>query len=158
MKQFIYTSKKKLIERDILERHAIKNKSEDLDLSFTDKQAVEPPYNLSALVVILEQNTYHKRAVFQKAVDIAGLGWQLKSIEEEDGIEQAEDTVKSLNEDLVEVFKKGLIDYFAIGFNFFEISREDNNPNAAIDYVEHIPAHTIRFLKGRKIALQQKRN
>ncbi|AIF45651.1 phage portal protein [Virgibacillus sp. SK37] len=156
MKQFIYTSKKKLIEKDILERHAIKNNTEDMDFSFTDKQVVEPPYNLPALVVILEQNTYHKRAVYQKAVDIAGLGWQLKSIEEEEGIEEVENMLKSLNEDLVEVHKRGLIDYFSIGFDFYEIGREDNNPNAAIDFIEHVPAHTIRFLKGRKVALQQK--
>lgn len=131
---------------------------------------VPPPYNLDYLAKLLEINPAHNAAVNAKAVNIAGLGYDIvespetqltierlqgkktelekltlqikkKKIQLSQALEEWNDD-DEFNEILVEVWT----DVEAMGNGYLEIGR---NRNGKIGYIGHIPGNTIRVRGDR---------
>ncbi len=90
----------------------------------------EPPYNLDALALFLEINTWHYRCVKAKAITTAGLGFDFVVPE---GVENAKDENKEAlkkffnfpNPEMTwgEILENVLTDFEALGNGYFEIVR-----------------------------------
>lgn len=148
------------INESILNKYGIKNRDNDISNSLDEEgeQLLGPtsshiPKHYYDLSHYLEENTYHKRAIYQKAIDIAGLGWKLKAIYGEEGMKELENDIKALNEDLNEMFKNSEVDYQVESYDFIEVIREDKARGKPIA-LNHIPSKNIYFFPGRNIAVQ----
>lgn len=130
---------------------------------------VFPPYNLDYLAKIHEISAPHYSAVWAKASNIVGLGydfeiadrWKLKleEITKEDQLAKVRrkiarskvDLIEWLEachkeDDFLETLRKVWIDYEVTGNGYFEIGRTDSGK---IGYIGHIPAASMRIRKKR---------
>jgi len=126
--------------------------------------AKEPPYNLDALALFLEINTWHYRCVKAKAISTAGLGYELVVPE---GIEKPDDDHKRTlqkffecpNEEQTwgEILENVLTDFEALGNGYFEVVRNRFGAGAP-QRLYHVPAVTMRVRKDKKGFIQQRDN
>jgi PBSX family phage portal protein len=126
--------------------------------------AKEPPYNLDALALFLEINTWHYRCCKAKAITTAGLGFDFVVPE---GAEKPDPDHKRVlkaffenpNSEMTwgEVLENVLTDFEALGNGYFEIARNrfGQGPPKAI---YHVPAVTMRVRKDKKGFVQQRDN
>lgn len=126
--------------------------------------AKEPPYNLDALALFLEINTWHYRCVKAKAVTTAGLGFDFvvpEGIEAPD--EKNKETLKRFfnfpnpEQTWGEVLENVLTDFEALGNGYFEIVRNRFGQGPPKE-IYHIPAVTMRVRKDKKGFIQQRDN
>jgi PBSX family phage portal protein len=126
--------------------------------------AKEPPYNLDALCVFLEINTWHYRCVKAKAISTAGLGFDFVVPE---GVKEAKPENKQVLKDFFnhpndemtwgEILENVLTDFEALGNGYFEVVRNRfgaGRPTA----IYHVPAVTMRVRKDKKGFIQQRDN
>jgi PBSX family phage portal protein len=126
--------------------------------------AKEPPYNLDALCVFLEINTWHYRCVKAKAISTAGLGFDFVAPE---GVKEPKPENKQVlkeffnhpNDEMTwgEILENVLTDFEALGNGYFEVVRNRfgaGRPTA----IYHIPAVTMRVRKDKKGFVQQRDN
>ncbi len=130
---------------------------------------VFPPYNLDYLAKIHEISAAHYSAVWAKASNIVGLGydfeladrWKLKleEIEAEEKLAKVRrklakakvDLIEWLEschreDDFLETLRKVWIDYEVTGNGYFEVGRTDSGK---IGYIGHIPSASMRVRKLR---------
>ena len=126
--------------------------------------AKEPPYNLDALCVFLEINTWHYRCVKAKAISTAGLGFDFVVPE---GVKEPDLERKRVlkeffnhpNDEMTwgEILENVLTDFEALGNGYFEVVRNrfgTGHPRA----IYHVPAVTMRVRKDKKGFIQQRDN
>ncbi|TET34829.1 MAG: phage portal protein [Planctomycetota bacterium] len=126
--------------------------------------AKEPPYNLDALALFLEINTWHYRCVKAKAISTAGLGFDFvvpEGIKDPD-TEHKRAIQKFFNhpndeQTWGEVLENVLTDFEALGNGYFEVVRNrfGQGPPKAI---YHVPAVTMRVRKDKKGFIQKRTN
>lgn len=92
--------------------------------------AKQPPYNLDALALFMEINTWHFRCVKSKAITTAGLGFDFVTAEGVDKPDEShKKTLKNFfdfpNEEMNwgEILENVLTDFEALGNGYFEIAR-----------------------------------
>lgn len=149
-KPFAYVTKQgKLVRADVLEGYATKeSKQADPFVGTGDKGLVTPPYNVKALVELLDANTYHLRSCRVKAQDVAGNGWSIvPSSTSESSTGVAEDANKAMLEDwfsnlawLDEEIKAAQVDYESIGWGSLELTFALGKPSG----IYHVPSQTLR--------------
>ena len=118
---------------------------------------VEPPFDMDALVQLLQENPEHWSAVRQKADDAAGLGWDLVPVDEGLVAEEAAEAQAEKDEllefcnqpnpeqDLREIFMNVDLDWEGIGNGYIELARIDKtNPESKPLAMWHQPAYPIR--------------
>jgi len=122
---------------------------------------IRPLYDMDQLAAMLEANTLHARCCRQKATDVAGRGFSLRSRDTDTEIPAAADAAWSAFTAEVEADERGdeslherivhaAQDYESIGWAVLEVSR---NAQGSPDGLWHVPAHTIRAHKdGRRFA------
>jgi len=126
--------------------------------------AKEPPYNLDALCLFLEINTWHYRCVKAKAISTAGLGFDFVTPEE---VKEPKPEHKRIlkeffnhpNDEMTwgEILENVLTDFEALGNGYFEVVRNrfgTGRPTA----IYQIPAVTMRVRKDKKGFIQQHDN
>lgn len=155
----VVTKHGKLVRNDILEQYAVKagEASKQLPLdgfmdSYSGLGLVQPLYNPEALANIMEINTYHYRCCKTKARDAAGLGWNIKPLNDKVSTENA--TFKEIErffanqtETVSNILDKMMVDYESVGYAALELVREGYKPEGKPVLLGHIPAHTIRVHK-----------
>lgn len=116
---------------------------------------LDPPYNPTNLIALLDVNSYHEACVDAVATDAAGLTFTLNPIE---GIEEVEAEKKhaleflnnckpSINKHLYRMF----YDRRSIGYGALEVIRYDIS-ESMIRRVKHIPAQTLqRHADGKRV-------
>lgn len=135
-------------------------------------QLVPPPYNLDSLAKLYEKNSAHNAAVTMKAINVAGLGYDIvNSPETELKIEEMQRRgdksrlaryisnlkkerirlmrlLEDLNEEeeFSEIMVKVWTDVEALGNGYLEIGR---NKSGSIGYIGHIPGQTLRVRAAR---------
>ena len=112
--------------------------------------AKEPPYNLDALALFLEINTWHYRCVKAKAISTAGLGFDFVAPE---GIEKPDDKNKEKlkaffnfpNPEMTwgEILENALTDFEALGNGYFEVVRNRFGQGPPKE-IYHVPASRKR--------------
>ena len=130
---------------------------------------VFPPYNLDYLAKIHEISAAHYSAVWAKASNIVGLGYdfelsdrsklKLEEIEDETKLAKTRRKIARAKIDLVEwiqschkeddfleTLRKVWIDYEVTGNGYFEVGRTDSGK---IGYLGHIPSPSMRVRKLR---------
>ena len=124
--------------------------------------AKEPPYNLDALALFLEINTWHYRCVKAKAISTAGLGFDFVAPE---GIESPSDKNKEMlkgffnypNPEMTwgEILESVLTDFEALGNGYFEVVRNRFGQGPPKE-IYHIPSATMRIRADKKGYIQQR--
>lgn len=122
---------------------------------------VRPLYDLDQLAAMLETNTLHARACRQKATDVAGRGFTLRSTADDGDVDDATkarwaefvgevENDERGDESFKERIEQAAQDFESIGWGVVEVSRRgDGVP----DGLWHVPAHTIRAHRdGRRFA------
>lgn len=124
---------------------------------------VRPLYDLDQLAAMLEGNSLHARCSRQKAIDVAGRGFELRVKDDvADGGGAADEArwstfVESVEEDergdesFAQRIQQAHQDFESIGWATLEVGREtaDRQP----DGLWHVPAHTIRaHTDGKRFA------
>lgn len=120
-----------------------------------------PPYNPYELIELLEVSTYHYKCIKQKALDVAGDFSVVETEEEKDSKGSEKDKkkkkVNEANRDKIidfttncnnilsfnQIVKALAMDFETIGWFVLEVIR---NRKGEITGLNHIPAHTCRFL------------
>jgi PBSX family phage portal protein len=125
---------------------------------------VRPPYDLDQLAEMLEGNTLHARACRQKATDVAGRGFTLRSTAD-DG--EVPDATKALwaafvaevendergDESFKERIEMAAQDFESVGWGVLEVSRR---ADGVLDGLWHVPGHTMRAHKDGKRFAQKR--
>jgi len=115
---------------------------------------INPPYNPTAFLVLLESNPIFARCVKQIAIDTAGLGWTLQLIE---GKAESKPELERINifldhpnpnEDFRAILKQALIDYGAVGWFTMEVIRDKTGEGIAEVY--HVPSYTMKVHRSKK--------
>ena len=125
---------------------------------------VRPPYDLDQLAGMLEGNTLHARACRQKATDVAGRGFALRSTAEDSEIpDQAKATWAAFiaeiendergDESFKERIEMAAQDFESVGWGVLEVSRR---ADGVIDGLWHVPGHTMRAHKDGKRFAQKR--
>lgn len=126
---------------------------------------VRPLYDLDQLAAMPEGNSLHARCVKQKATDVAGRGFVLRSTKvtaghpvdvlagDEDAwaafLTEVEDDERG-DESFAQRVTQAAHDYEAIGWAVLEVSRR---ADGILDGLWHVPAHTIRaHIDGKRFA------
>lgn len=166
---FIATTSGKVIDVGIFERYAMKGDGEQsaslpTDRFYGDYQNLLPPtYDPEVMVGLLEINTWHNRCVKTKANDVAGLGYGLSSVGDEDN--QAEGDKERLNTFFTDRRHKRPIaailtdvqtDKETLGYCSLEIVRDKYDPMGDPVVMAHIPAHTVRVHKTGNKYMQKR--
>jgi len=124
--------------------------------------AKEPPYNLDALALFLEINTWHYRSVKAKAVSTAGLGFDFvvpEGVKDPDSKHKA--TLDAFfthpNNEMTwgEILENVLTDFEALGNGYFEVVRNRFGVGPPLA-IFHVPAVTMRVRKDKKGFIQQR--
>ena len=113
---------------------------------------VRPLYDLDQLAEMLETNTLHARCAKQKAIDVAGRGFALRSSASDAEVgSQAEgrwgefvaevETDDRGDESFAQRIAQAAQDYESIGWAVLEVSRR---ADGVLDGLWHVPAHTMR--------------
>ena len=126
--------------------------------------AKEPPYNLDALCLFLEINTWHYRCVKAKAISTAGLGYDFVVPE---GVKDSDPAHKRAlqeffghpNDEMTwgEILENALTDFEALGNGYFEVVRNRFGTGAP-KAIYHVPAVTMRVRKDKKGFIQRRDN
>lgn len=123
---------------------------------------VRPMYDLIQLAGMLETNTLHSRCVKQKALDIVGRGWDLRSLEDGDPpqasvdgwegfLEAVEENDDRAEESFGERIGMAHQDFEGVGWAALELSR--NAQTQLVDGIWHVPGMTVRpHVDGRRFA------
>lgn len=124
---------------------------------------VRPPYDLDQLAGMLEGNTLHARACRQKATDVAGRGFALRTTDDGDVPDQVKDAWAAFLTDVEtdergdESFKERIEmahqDFESIGWGVLEVSRR---ADGVLDGMWHVPSHTMRAHKDGKRFAQKR--
>lgn len=152
----IVTNRNKAVKMDVLGQYQTsesKQLSKDTfaDADYTRDGLVRPLYTPLTMAKLLEINTYHMRACKTKAEDVAGNGWTLyPKVENPDEGQQTlvQEFFDKQKEPIEKIIKKLQLDKEAVGYFAMEIAREGNKYDGAVDFIGHIPAHTIRIHKS----------
>ena len=133
----------------------------------TMKNIAEPPYNLGELADLYETNSTHKACVDVKAINTAGLGWQLvwrgqgeqpENPGRDADYQRLHALFSQTNDQgltFSDAIRAVITDREAIGNGYLEITR---NGTGEIDDLYHVPAETIRILKDRSGFIQIRLN
>lgn len=127
----------------------LRKDSQQIAEAMKQLKIVQPRYSFDDLLFFLEVNTWHKRAIGKKAALVAGLGWRLETDDEN---KQADGKHREISAFLERpnansrdtfngIMRRFMIDYFATGNAWLEVSRA-NSGQAAELY--HVPARTVR--------------
>jgi len=124
---------------------------------------VRPLYDLDQLASMLEGNTLHARCSKQKAIDVAGRGFEVRvkdDVAEGGGTADEErwsTFVESVEEDargdesFAQRIQQAHQDFESIGWATLEVGRESTNRQP--DGIWHVPSHTIRaHTDGKRFA------
>lgn len=124
---------------------------------------IKPPYDPNALVDMVDSNTYHFRCSRQKAIDIAGLGFDIvtkeKDVDKKSVLEnRRQDLLKffltcNKKETFNEVATKAWTDFESVGWLAIEVTRTRANKPVGL---YHIPAHTVRYKSDGTGLIQQR--
>jgi len=152
----VVTGKGSIVKGSTLDEYAIKmaGESESRRLSvdafegqYKGSGLVSPPYNPDSLMRVMDINTYHSRCCKTKAVDAAGLGFDLSGNNE--GLKKEIATfLKNLNIGINETLRRVMIDFEAIGWGVFELVRVGADPAGKVADINHIHASTMRMHKS----------
>lgn len=119
----------------------------------TQHHLITPPYPPNVLLTLYESNAIFCRCVDQVAIDVAGLGWNVKLRE---GKKENAEELKRINEfldqpnpddNLRTILKNLIIDWGAIGWFAIEVVRDNAG---RVGKIFHLPAHTLRVHKDQQ--------
>lgn len=122
---------------------------------------VEPPYGPTSFLTLYESNSIFWRCVNQLAIDVAGLGWNLKLKQDKKDnkadLERITNFLDNPNPDdaFRAILKQLLIDWGTIGWFSLEVAR---NNKQEIGAVYHVPAHTLKVHKSKTKFAQIRNN
>ena len=114
---------------------------------------INPPYNPTTFLVLLESNPIFARCVKQIAIDVAGLGWTLQLVE---GKAENKSELDKLNlfldhpnpdNSFRSILKQSLVDYGSVGWFTMEVIRSTVGDEVAEVY--HVPAYTIKVHRDK---------
>jgi len=111
---------------------------------------VRPLVNPKQLAGLLEINTYHNRCVRTKAQDIAGNGYEIRKKHEDADVSEKEFIQEFFDNQfppIEETLTQAEIDYGAIGYSCFELVKAGNSYGTKYQYINHIPAHSVRLTR-----------
>jgi PBSX family phage portal protein len=119
---------------------------------------MRPPYDLDQLAAMLEGNTLHARACRQKATDVAGRGFALRSTGPDGQVSDQSEAAWGAfvaevendergDESFKERIEMAAQDFESVGWGILEVSRRGDG---LIDGLWHIPGHTVRAHKDGK--------
>ena len=153
-----YRTKKAELSEEELKSHQLFEA--DMKVLYSTGQIIDPPYNLTYLDSMLEKNTEHGACVKQKAVDVCGLGYRLKTPKHLKSIEEASqenfNILKTFfdftnpEETLEEVCTKLWVDYEGNGNGCLEIVEKEKRPIA----IYHMSSATVRRTKNPNVYVQ----
>ncbi|KKK66617.1 hypothetical protein LCGC14_2962320, partial [marine sediment metagenome] len=127
----------------------------------SENDLITPPYSPDTLLTLYESNPIFWRCVNQTAIDVAGLGWNLrlqegkKENKEESGRLQTFLNRPNPDEALRTILKQLLIDWGSVGYFGLEVVR-DNKRDVAELY--HVPAHTLWVHSSQEKYCQKRNN
>jgi len=122
---------------------------------YSDRGLVSPPYSLDKLLLLKESNPIHGACIWQKAVDIAGLGWQWvpkvsagKTASEEQK-QRLEEFLANCNPELTfrEILQAFWDDIETMAIGGIEIV--ENNKGTPVE-LHHMPGQTMRPAYDKK--------
>jgi hypothetical protein len=106
---------------------------------------------------LLIESTEFSRSVFQIATDVAGLGWHLKPVDDENEMDASEVEIATKfleavnpNSTLAEIIKCTMIDFGTLGNGWVEVLRENNDPAGLPSGLVHAPGLAMRLRQNLK--------
>ena len=163
------------LEREEIQKSSKAEKAESKQIRneekfITENDLIPLPFNVNALITLMENCTYYDKCCRQIGKDVTGQGWDITPAEEvipEDGTEtekgdgtdpETEAQIKTARtfiknpslddlEEIETIMEKCEIDSESIGWASLEVSR---NSLGLVNGIFHIPSHTIRIHKSGK--------
>lgn len=126
--------------------------TEDPKASF-NMGLMDVPIAIESLTDLVKINTHHTSCCKVKANDAAGSSFNLRPTKPNPAQSQKKRTTKffeDLNVPINETLRDVIYDFESIGFGAIEIVRENDDMNAPIKELLHIPAHTLKVHRSRK--------
>jgi len=135
---------------------------------FLSEKGLKPlPFDVNGLLALQENCSYFDSCVRQIAKDVVGKGWTLIEATEEANEKEVEEQKKKAREFLEDpneeqeeaiedIIEKCIIDWGVVGWFAIEVSRD--SASKEINGLWHIPAHTIRVHKSKKLFCQVRNN
>jgi PBSX family phage portal protein len=166
---FIATSKGAVVEGGVLDSFSVGTRALVNDVFgqlYGEAGLVEPLYEPTGLLALLEANTYHARCVKVKAQDVSGNDYQLKPAPDLVATSLVDDLQKqgiksflsNQNPSIPELIKRAQQDWDSVGYCALEVVREAYDPSRPPLLLNHIPAHTIRIHQTREKFCQLRNN
>jgi len=129
----------------------------------SDKGLKPLPFSVDGLMSLQENCTYFDSCVKQIAKDVVGQGWTLTEATEdvseaelEEQKKKAKEFLEDPNEEeeeaIEDIIEKCIIDWGVVGWFAIEVSRDPVTNE--VNGLWHIPAHTIRVHKSKKLFCQ----
>jgi PBSX family phage portal protein len=140
-----------------LKRYEIPSSKQLDPITFRGLQVIEPPYDLTKLMVWMEISVAHAAAINAKVQDAVGIGWHLEQLDDKvnkPGKEKAEEFFNQVNEneDIIRMSKKVYLDFQGCGNGYIEVARDKDNK---VSGLFQIPAQTMRLHTGKKLYVQR---
>jgi len=155
----VITNTGHVVGKSVLDKFALKSDeqsraipSDRFEGAYGQAGLVQPLYNPETLATLLEVNTWHARCVRTKANDVAGLGWGLSPLVENPSDEERRvfyefAKARRLGQALIDVLVDAWHDFEATGDCYFEVVRENYDPEGKPVIFKRLPAHTVRAHK-----------
>lgn len=143
-----------VVDRLELSKHALKaevdydgSKQVVDDIFKAGITILDPKYNPSELVELLDLYTYHAACVDAVAVDASGVSYTLKPLEDVEPVDAEKERFISVLDNCTPSINTHLqrmvFDRRSIGYGALEVIR-DTTSESDITKLKHIPAHTLR--------------
>jgi len=155
---FCYVTKSgKTFRETLLDGYVLKEKQTEVSQqirsdrfaeSYSDMGLIQPLYNPEQLAYTPELNTYHARCCRVKAMDTAGLGWDLIPKGDKPDERVKEEIENFFNEQappLIATLYQHQYDVEVIGHGGLEIVRAGYSPQGQPVLLTHVPGHTLRI-------------
>lgn len=155
---YIVTDTQKWVKSDILEDYIIKEKSHSKNLSQGTNSFLEPKYNPSQVLDLLEKNTVHKSCCTAIARDVAGANYDLIPQTETPNMNEKEVLTRFFDsQNILEKIFKIEYDAEACGYGVLEIVHE-NGEESPVKEINHFPPHDFQVHDDRIRAKQTIQN
>lgn len=123
-------------------------------------EVIAPPLgerSFEEFAAMLLESTEFAACVYQTAIDVAGVGWHLDPMSQDEEMDESEiDTATAFfeapnpNATLSEIVKAAMIDLRAIGNGWIEVLRQNNEPGGLPSGLAHAPGLAMRLRSNLK--------
>ena len=111
-------------------------------VDYSADKIIEPPYNFSNLVDLLDQDTTHARCIYAKAADLAGNGWQIvkdknhKKTYKRDALIAKNFFLNSSDMGFMDTCRNTSLDFWITGNGYMEMKRSLDGYPAKLSHLD----------------------